>query len=172
MDEAHGNAADDGRPSKTQRKKEMHELQSLGERLVALNAAQLASIDMPEELREAVAEAQRIRSHEGRRRQLQYIGKLMRGIDPQPIRERMAAWDGQSREHAAREHEVAAWRDRLMEDEAAFTEFSTRCPGADLQHLRTLVRSARADRAAARTPRHYRELFRTLRAALEQEPKP
>jgi ribosome-associated protein len=107
----------DQRPSKTQRKKAMHELQSLGERLVELKEDRLAAIELPEELREAVREARRVRSHEGRRRQMQYIGKLMRGIDPEPIREQFAAWDGQSRAHIALEHEITAWRERLMEDE-------------------------------------------------------
>jgi ribosome-associated protein len=162
----------DEKPSKTQLKKQMHELQSLGEKLVELNADRLASVDLPEELRDAVAEAQRIRSHEGRRRQLQYIGRLMRDVDPDPIREKIAGWEGQSREQTAREHEIAAWRERLLDDEAAFNEFSARFPRADLQRLRTLVRSARADRVAGRTPRHYRELFRAIREAFEaKEPE-
>ena len=162
----------DDRPSKTQRKKDMHALQSLGEELVELKADRLAAVDLPEELRDAVQEARRITSHEGRRRQLQYIGRLMREVDPEPIRAKLAGWAGQSREATAREHEIAAWRDRLIEDDGAFTEFSSRCPGADLQHLRTLARHARADRGAGRPPRHYRELFRELRAALEASDHP
>ena len=160
------------KPSKTQLKKQMHELQSLGEKLVALNADRLAQVELPEELRDAVEEAQRIRAHEGRRRQMQYIGRLMREVDPEPIREKLAGWEGQSREHNAREHEIAAWRDRLLEDEASFNEFSARFPRADLQRLRTLVRSTRADRIAGRTPRQFRELFRALREAFDaKEPE-
>lgn len=157
----------EGRPSKSERKRQMHELQSLGERLVELNAAQLASVELPEDLREAVVEAQRIRAHEGKRRQLQYIGRLMREVDPEPIRSRLAAWQGQSRERAALEHEIGAWRERLMEDESAFAELSSRHPSVDLDRLRSLVRDARADRAAGRPPRHYRELFRELRHTIE-----
>jgi len=157
------------RPSKTQRKKTMHELQSLGERLVELNAAQLASIDLPEHLREAVEEAVRVKSHEGRRRQLQYIGKLMRDVDPEPIRERLAAWDGVSRAHVALEHEATRWRARLVEDEAAINEFAEAHPRADLQRIRALARSARAEQAAGRPPKSYRELFRAVREALAPE---
>ena len=144
----------------------MHELQALGVKLVELSADQLAQVDMPEDLRDAVMEARRIKSHEGKRRQLQYIGRLMRDVDPAPIRQRIDAFEGRSREHAAQEHDVARWRDRLLEDEAALSELASQHPGIDLQHLRSLVRNAQADQAAGRPPRHYRELFRTLRDAL------
>jgi ribosome-associated protein len=155
-------------PSKTKRKKAMHELQSLGEELVALNATQLASVPMPEDLRDAVQEAMRIKSHEGRRRQMQYIGRLMRDVDAGPIRERLAAWNGQSRAHAAHEREIARWRDRLIDEEASIAEFATEYPAADVQHLRQLARNARADRDASRPPKNYRELFRALRDAIPE----
>ena len=157
------------RPSKTQRKKAMHELQSLGERLVGLNAEQLASVDLPEPLREAVREASRVRSHEARRRQLQYIGRLMREIDAEPIREKLAAWEGRSREHTAREHEIERWRDRLLDEEEAIAEFASLHPAADLQQIRALIRNARAERDAGRSPKSFRELFRVLRQALQDD---
>lgn len=155
-------------PSKTQRKKAMHALQSLGEELVELNAEQLASVPMPEDLRDAVQEAIRIKSHEGRRRQLQYIGRLMRDVDAGPIRERLAMWSGHSRAHAAHEREIAKWRDRLIDEEASIAEFATEHPAADVQHLRQLARNARADRDANRPPKNYRELFRALREAIPE----
>jgi ribosome-associated protein len=155
------------RPSKTERKQTMHELQALGERLVALNDERLASLELPEQLREAVLEARRIRSREGRRRQLQYLGKLMRGIDPAPIRARFEAWDGQSTAATAAHHRAERWRERLLDDEASLTEFARECPGADLQRLRACVREARKDRLAGKPSRHYRELFRLVKAALE-----
>lgn len=158
---------DQERPSKTQRKKQMHELQVLGERLLGLNAGQLDSIGLPDELRAAVAEAQGMPPRESRRRQLQYIGRLMRNLDPEPIREKIAAWDGQSREHAARLHGIERWRERLLDDEAALGEFLHERPGADSQRLRTLIRNARAERDAARAPKSRRELFRLLREILE-----
>src|SRR5688572_5209953 len=92
------------RPSKTRRKREMEALQQIGVELVQLNAGQLAQIELPDQLREAVLEAQRIRDFEGRRRQMQYIGKLMRGVDPAPIRVRLKQWSGATREHTALHH--------------------------------------------------------------------
>jgi ribosome-associated protein len=158
---------DPERPSKTQLKREMADLQALGARLVEINDARLASVELPEPLREAVLEARRIRSREGRRRQLQYIGKLMREIDPAPIRARFAEWDGQSTAATAAHHHAERWRTRLLDDAAALTEFARECPGADLQQLRTVVRAARKDRLAGKASRHYRELFRLVRAALD-----
>lgn len=157
---------DQERPSKTQRKQQMLELQALGERLLALNAGQLDAIGLPDELRTAVAEAQGMPPRESRRRQLQYIGRLMRDVDPEPIREKLSAWDGQSREHAAALHGIERWRERLLDDDAALGEFLRERPDADSQRLRTLIRNARAEREAARPPKHYRELFRLLREIL------
>jgi ribosome-associated protein len=153
----------DDAPSKTQLKKEMHALQSLGERLVELNAERLATIDLPEQLRDAVLEAQRIRSREGRRRQLQYVGRLMREIDPAPIRALLAVWDGQSDEATAAHHRIERWRVRLLDDDDALTEFAREHPQADLQRLRACVREARKERLAGREPRHFRDLFRLIR---------
>jgi ribosome-associated protein len=155
----------DERPSKTQRKKEVAALQRLGERLVALNAGQLAAVPLPEELRDAVLEAQRIRSREGRRRQLQYIGKLMRSVDPAPIAAVLERWDGQSREATAAHHRIERWRLRLLEDDGALTEFAREHPRADLQRLRACVREARKERLAGGEPRHFRDLFRLIREA-------
>jgi ribosome-associated protein len=160
---------DQERPSKTQLKREMDELQALGARLVEINDERLASVELPELLREAVLEARRIRSREGRRRQLQYIGKLMREVDPQPIRARFAEWDGQSTAANAAHHRAERWRSRLLDDESALTEFARECSGADLQQLRACVREVRKDRLAGRTSRHYRELFRLVKAALEAQ---
>ena len=157
----------DDRPSKSQLKREMDALQALGKRLVEINDERLAAIELPERLREAVLEARRIRSREGRRRQLQYIGKLMREVDPAPIRARFDAWDGQSTAATAAHHHAERWRERLLDDEGALTEFARECPAADLQQLRACVREARKDRLAGRASRHYRDLFRLVRAALE-----
>ena len=155
---------DEEKPSKTQRKREMHELQGLGARLVELNPQQLDEIGLPEDLRDAVEFAQRTTKHEARRRQLQYIGKLMRSVDPAPIREKLKIWDGISVEHTARQHRVERWRDRLIEDESALDELVREHPGIDARHLRALARKAREERAAGSPPRAYRELFRALRA--------
>ncbi len=155
----------DDAPSKTQRKREMHALQALGQRLVALNADQLGSIELPEPLREAIADARRIHSREAHRRQLQYIGRLMREIDPAPIRAQLEVWDGRSRAATAAHRRAERWRERLLADDAAFTEFARDHPRADLQRLRACVREARKERLAGRDLRHFRDLFRLIRAA-------
>lgn len=157
----------DERPSKSQRKRDVHALQKLGTELVALNTAQLAQFNLPERLAEAVAEAQRITNFEGRRRQMQYIGKLMRDIEPEPIRARLDVLRGVARESTAGQHRIEHWRDRLLgENDNALTEFAAAHPRADLQHLRSLIASIRRDRANGRPPKNYRELFRALRAVV------
>jgi len=153
--------------SKTRRKRAAHDLQALGERLVGLSRDALDSLALPEPLHEAVREAQSMTRHEARRRQLQYIGRLMRDIDPSAIRERLAERDGTSAAAIARHHELERWRKRLMEGEAAFTEFAAAHPGCDLQQLRTLVRNAHREAELGQPPRSWRELFRVLREALE-----
>ncbi|MBI2316284.1 MAG: DUF615 domain-containing protein, partial [Betaproteobacteria bacterium] len=162
--------AQQDRPSKTQTKKRMHELQALGERLVELNPEQLAAVGLPEDLHEAVLDARRMASREARRRQLQYVGRLMRRIDPEPIRERLAVWDGASREHTARVHMTERWRSRLIEDETALAELAAAQPGIDTQHLRNLVRNARAERDAGKPPKSFRELFRALWEKMGSDP--
>jgi ribosome-associated protein len=152
------------RVSKTQRKKEMHELQALGVALIELAEAQLDALGLPEALAAAVREAKRIRSHEGRRRQLQYIGRLMRDVDPVPIRARLDAMAGQSAEAAAAHRRLEALRERLIGDDGALTDYVASHAGADLQALRTLIRNARREQQEGRPPRAYRELFRLLKA--------
>ena len=151
------------RPSKSQRKREMEALQEIGVQLVALNAEQLAQIELPQRLFEAIIEAQRIRDFEGRRRQLQYIGKLMREVNPTPIRAKLEQWHGAAREHTAMQHLVERWRERLLADDGALATFAAEYPGSDLQHLRSLISSVKRDQAAGRPPKNYRELFRVVR---------
>jgi ribosome-associated protein len=159
-------------PSKTQRKRAMAELQALGVRLVALNPDQLATVALPEALRAAVVEAKRIRSREARRRQLQYIGRLMRDVDPEPIRARLQAWDGQSSEATAAHHRTERWRERLLEEDDALTEFAREHPRADLQRLRACLREARKERLAGRDLRNFRALFRLIRDAASPRDAP
>jgi ribosome-associated protein len=164
---------DEEKPSKTQRKREMHELQALGVRLVELNSEQLDAVALPEDLRDAVERAQRITKHEARRRQLQYIGRLMRSVDPGPIREKLKVWDGVSTEETARVHRIERWREKLLEDEDTIGALVRAHPGIDTQRLRSLVRNARDERKAGRPPRAYRELFRALRDIIpDSQPVP
>jgi len=151
--------------SKTRRKQDMHALQALGAELIGLSAAHLGRISLPEALERAVHEARRMASHGARRRQLQYIGRLMREIDAAPIRAQLAAVLGGSSEERARHQRLERWRARLLEDDGALTEFAREHPAGELQPLRVLIRNARREQAEGRPPRAYRELFRAIREA-------
>jgi ribosome-associated protein len=150
--------------SKTRRKREMLELQSLGAALVELPESQLGAMQLETRLLQAVLDAKRIKSHEARRRQLQYIGRLMREVDPEPIRARLAAVEGTSAQAAAAHRRLEAWRERLLLDDAALTGFAAEHPGADIQEIRALIRNARKEQKEGKPPRAYRELFRALKA--------
>ena len=156
-------------PSKTQRKKQMLALQDLGAELVALNEDQLIAMALPENLHDAVLETRRISKFEARRRQLQYIGKLMRTIDPEPVRARIDAWKTKSREHTAQLHLIERWRERLLADDAALGELVVAYPHADAQQLRALVRNAQRERPLGAPPRSYRALFQALREIISNE---
>jgi len=156
-------------PSKSQRKRESEALQVLGETLVGLGHDQLARIELPDHLRAAIDEARRIRKFGALRRQFQYIGKLMRDVDPEPIRRQLDALEGQSRTHSAWLHRLEQWRSRLISDDHALDEFVRLHPGIDVQQLRTLIRNARHEAAQSRPPRAFREIFRLLKGV---EPEP
>jgi len=151
--------------SKTKRKKEMHALQALGAALVDLSESVLQGMNLDKGLLEAVLAAKRITSHEARRRQVQYIGRLMRDLDPEPVRERLAQLEGHSAQASAHHRRLEALRERLVGDDEALTEFAEAHPGADLQQLRALIRRVRHERDAGKPPRAYRELFRFLKGA-------
>ncbi len=153
-------------PSKSRRKADAHALQTLGAELVSLNRSQLAQVDLPEALREAVEAAQRIKAHEGRRRQLQYIGKLMRNVDPAPIQVKIDGWKTVSVEETARMHLLERWRDRLITDPQALQQFADAYPQTDLQPLRALVRNVQRERAQNKPPKSYRALFKILRESM------
>jgi ribosome-associated protein len=164
----HSSAMQGEIPSKTKKKQEMHELQALGAALVELSEAHFGRMALPVELAQAVLEARRIRSHEAKRRQVQFIGRLMRGLDAGPIRAQLAAVTGGSAQERARHKRLEHWRARLLEDEGALTEFAREHAAADLQQLRALIRNARREQAASKPPRAYRELFRVIREAADE----
>jgi ribosome-associated protein len=161
-------AAEDDVPlSKTKRKRVMEEIQSLGEEIVlrATSADTLSSIPcLPENLRVAIREAQRMTRHdEARRRQMQYIGKLMRGIDVEPVRDALSKLKGDSAAETERLHRLEEWRRRMIEDEKAIDEFASLFPSTDIQRLRSLRRAAIRERALDKPPKNFREIFRLLK---------
>jgi ribosome-associated protein len=156
-------------PSKSQRKRDMHALQALGGELVRLRRDQLQRLDLPDDLREAIEFAHRVTSHEGRRRHMQYLGKLMRQVDADAVRAGIDQVTGDSRAAVALMHLAERWRDRLIADDAALTEFVAACPGADVQWLRAAIRAARREVANQQAPRHTRELYRWLHEQLEPQ---
>lgn len=151
-------------PSKTQRKRAMEELQVLGEDLVALPADRVRKIELPEDLRAAVREAQRMTRHDdARRRQMQFIGRLMRDVDPEPIREALAVVRGESAEDTARLHRLERLRADLLADEKVLYEIASGSPSIDLQQLRSLRRAALLEQAQGKPPRSYRAIFQLLK---------
>lgn len=154
------------RPSKTRLKQQSHELQTLGLELAELPDNRLAAIEMPEALRDAILQFRRTKSHEGRRRQMQYVGKQMRFVDAGPLREAVAAYRLGSARDTLVLHEAERWRDELVANDEASTRWAQTYPQSDLQQLRSLVRAARKDAAAAleqRNGRGYRELFQFIK---------
>lgn len=171
-----------GEPSKTELKKESAELQKLGEALLDLRADLYQRLALPENLATALEELRRITSHEGRRRQLQYVGKLMRGLDPEVLQAARAALDEQragSAQQTLALHAAERWRDDLIARDEALQAWLEAHPGTDVQHLRALVRQARKDAAPTqdevskglvpRRGRAFREIFQMVREQLEQE---
>jgi ribosome-associated protein len=161
---------DDAPVSKTKRKQEMTDLQKLGAKLVELPESQIEAMPMDDALRKAVLEAKRIKTHEAKRRQMQYIGRLMRDVDAAPLRERLDAIDGHSARAAAQHRRLEAWRERLLADDGALTAFAAEHPDADIQALRTLIRNTRKEQKEAKPPRSYRELFRLIKECSSSNP--
>lgn len=153
------------RPSKTRLKHEMEALQELGETLVSLDAARLRSLELPERLVDAVVLARSITKHEARRRQMQYLGRLMRDVDPVPIRAALERWETVPREEKARFAALEGWRDRILADAAALDAFVAEHPDADRASLARLADAARNERSRGEPPRAFRELFRAMRRA-------
>lgn len=159
----HHDDDEDGGPSKSALKRESTALQDLGRELAELGKERLARVPIEEDLRDAVKDYQRFTAHEARRRQLQYIGKLMRNVDPAPIRAALDAFKGVSATETARMHRLENLRLKLIDDEKTLHAIAETYPGADLQQLRVLRRNAIKEKEQNRPPRAFRELFRVLR---------
>ncbi|MEW6647722.1 MAG: ribosome biogenesis factor YjgA [Pseudomonadota bacterium] len=151
-------------PSKSQLKRDAHELVDLGAALVELAAAQLAEIPLSEEVLAAVRETRGITAHGARKRQLKYLGKLLRQEDDAPIREALERLQGRHALTVAHHHQCERWRDRLIaEGDAALAPLLDEFPHADRQQLRQLMRAAQTEQAQGKPPKSARELFRALR---------
>ncbi|MFT7724305.1 MAG: ribosome biogenesis factor YjgA [Roseateles sp.] len=156
------------RPSKSQMKRDMTALQKLGEELLALPESRWEPLALPEILGDALRACKKITNFEGRRRQMQYIGKLMRKIDPEPVREAVAAFKLGHAQDSLKLHQSERWRERLLADDAALQAFLAEHEGVDIQQLRSLVRAARKDAANVpekRSGRAFRELFQFIKAS-------
>lgn len=149
-------------PSKSSRKREMHALQDLGEQLVALPSDRLKKMALPDALYEAVRAAQGFKM-EARRRQMQYVGKLMRKIDPAPIQAQLLVFSGKSAAEVAKMHRLERLREQLLEDDKVIGTLVELWPQVDVQYLRTLRRNALKERETAKPPKAFREIFRVLR---------
>jgi len=162
--------------SRTDLKRESNELQALGEALLKLRSGLFDKLDLGEKLRDAIEEAKRITNFEGKRRQMQFIGKLMRGLDApvlDAVRAALAEQDRVPAEETAMLHEAERWRDRLIAEDDALGGWIETHPGTDAQQLRALIRQARKDIKAGppgeapRQAKAYREVFQLVRAQLE-----
>lgn len=167
-------------PSRTDLKRESEELQALGQALLTLRTQALERLGLSDKLMDALNEAKRITDFEGKRRQMQFIGKLMRKLDSAEVDAVRAALDEQSSGSASENlalHQAEQWRDRLLQDDDALELWLAQCPATDIQQLRALIRQARKNAvpekpgAAARHSRAYREIFQLVRDALSASPR-
>lgn len=154
------------RPSKSQLKREMAALQKLGEDLVAEPRDRVKRVPMPEDVRDAILECQTIKDHEGRRRQMQYVGKKMRSLEPEElaiIQRTIDSWKGLSKADTAAMHSLERKREKLLAKDEALTQLLAEHPELDAQHLRTLIRNARKEQAENKPPKAYREIYQILK---------
>lgn len=154
------------RPSKSQRKRDMTGLQKLGEQLVAEPTDRVKRVPMPEDVRNAILECQQIKDHEGRRRQLQFVGKKMRGLtddEVAAIQKTIDGWKGLSKADTAMMHALERQRDKLLANDDALTELLRQHPELNAQQLRTLIRNARKEQAENKPPKAYREIFQIMK---------
>jgi len=156
--------------SKTKLKAEADTQQAIGKKLIDLPKDRLQKLMLPEALLDAVIEAKRITANGATRRQLQYIGRLMRDTDTAPIVEQLNRWEGKHNEENARFHLLERWRDRLIADtsgSSVLQELVALYPQIEIQQLRTLIRNAQKEQLANKPPKSSRELFKLLREASE-----
>jgi ribosome-associated protein len=159
------------RPSKSERKRAAHAAQDLGEELIALKDADLEALNLPERLLDAIRDARRIPSRGGGARQRQYIGKLMRDIDLEPIRAALAARSEQSARESERFKRLEDWRERLITEGApALVDLERWRPGLNVADWQRRIAAAQTERARATPGPAARDLFRALRKLFDSPP--
>nr|WP_314863277.1 ribosome biogenesis factor YjgA [uncultured Undibacterium sp.] len=154
------------RPSKSELKRQMTALQKMGQELVDSARDRVKRVPMPEDVRDAILECQNITNHEGRRRQMQFVGKKMRTLDEAEvalIQKTIDSWKGASKSETAAMHSLERKREKLLTKDEALTELLAENPELDVQHLRTLIRNARKEQAENKPPKAYREIFQILK---------
>jgi len=154
------------RPSKSQLKRDMTALQKLGEELVSQPKDRVLRVPMPEDVRDAILDCQKIKDHEGRRRQMQYVGKKMRTLDEDEIgaiQKVLDSWKGASKAETAAMHALERRREKLLADDNTLTDLLQQHPEVDAQQLRALIRNARKEQAENKPPKAYREIFQILK---------
>jgi ribosome-associated protein len=161
---------DENAPSKTQVKKQMIDLQSLGETLAELSRDQLDQLELPEILRDAFDELSRVGKHEAKRRHMQFIGKLMREVDAEPIRAQLERWEAGTRAHKAIFKTAERWRERLIAEPGALAEYAIAQPSANRELIAELSDKARKEAAAGQAPASSRKLFREIHQHLMKLP--
>ncbi|PPD13071.1 MAG: hypothetical protein CTY26_01605 [Methylophilus sp.] len=160
---------DDSQPSKTRLKAEADAAQDIGRKLVELPKDKLKKLQLEESLMDAITEAKRITSNGAIRRQMQYIGRLMRETDLAPIVEQLEKWEGKHQEENAHFHHMERWRSRLLEETKAIELFLAEFPQTNVQQMRTLIRNAQKEHAAGKPPKSSRELFKMIREIMEDK---
>lgn len=164
---------DERPPSKSQRKRDAHAAQDLGVVLIGLRDSELVALDLPERLVDAIRAARTVTSRGGGARQRQYIGKLMRDIDPEPIRAALEAHSAKSAIESERFKRLEAWRDRLLaEGVVALDELERWRPGLDRSEWLRRINASQSERERGGANTAQRELFRALRALFEQSAGP
>lgn len=153
----------DNRPSRSQLKRDVEALQALGEELITLSVDALKKFDLPETLKIALLDAKKITANGAIRRQRQYIGKLMRNVDPAPIQAQLSVIRGDSDLQIAWLHRIERWRDRLVAEDDALADLMDEYTVPDVQALRQAIRNARKELAESKPPKFYRVIFKTLK---------
>ena len=156
-------------PSKSQLKREAQASTKLGEQLVELDKTRLGQLKLADNIHHAVLEAKKIRSHGARKRQLLYLGKLLRQVDTSEIIATLESFNTQALQQTRAFHDLEQWRDKLLADDQALTELLNQYPDMDRQHVRQLIRTARKEQAQNKPPASARSLFKYLRSVMLED---